>query len=80
MTGGAPDDNDRAMRKLFAVLAVVLVLGCSKDNPVEPLPPDTVVPDFSLEDVNPNSATAAQPVSPRDQLQRVSAWYFGHAT
>ena len=38
------------------------------------------VPDFSLIDVNPNAKTAQSPVSPRDYLMRVSAWYFGHAT
>ena len=39
-----------------------------------------VVPDFSLIDVNPASSTHGQPVSPRDYLQQVSGWYFGHAT
>ena len=39
-----------------------------------------VVPDFSLMDVNPASSTHDQPVSPRDYLQQVSGWYFGHAT
>ncbi|MBL9023754.1 MAG: hypothetical protein JNL21_16290 [Myxococcales bacterium] len=39
-----------------------------------------LVPDFSLLDVNPASPTANQPVSPRDYLQRVSGWYFGHST
>lgn len=39
-----------------------------------------MVPDFSLIDVNPNSMTSGQPVSPRDYLMRVSAWYFGHST
>ena len=39
-----------------------------------------VVPDFSLMDVNPASPTHDQPVSPRDYLQQVSGWYFGHAT
>lgn len=39
-----------------------------------------LVPDFSLIDVNPASPTSNQPVSPRDYLQRVSGWYFGHAT
>ncbi len=38
------------------------------------------VPDFALVDVNPTSSTYNQPVSPRDYLQEVSAWYFGHAT
>jgi len=37
-------------------------------------------PDFSLIDVNPNSATHDQTVSPRGFLGGVSAWYFGHAT
>ena len=39
-----------------------------------------VVPDFSLIDVDPASSTHDQPVSPRDYLQQVSGWYFGHAT
>ncbi|NUP08762.1 MAG: hypothetical protein HOW73_22160 [Polyangiaceae bacterium] len=39
-----------------------------------------LVPDFHLIDVNPASPTADQPVSPRDYLQKVSGWYFGHAT
>jgi hypothetical protein len=37
-------------------------------------------PDFSLLDVNATSPTAGQPVSPRDYLEQVSGWYFGHAT
>ena len=41
---------------------------------------DQLVADFSLIDVNPNSATYNQAVSPRDFLGGVSAWYFGHAT
>ena len=68
------------------VLAIGLAAGltlfgaCSKDDPVAPLPPTTVAPDFSLPDVNPNSATASQNVSPRTHLGKVSAWYFGHST
>lgn len=38
------------------------------------------MPDFSLTDVNANSPTSNQAVSPRDYLEQVSAWYFGHAT
>ncbi len=38
------------------------------------------VADFSLEDVNATSSTVGQAVSPRDYLQKVSGWYFGHAT
>lgn len=39
-----------------------------------------VKPDFSLTDVNDTSPSAGDPVSPRDYLERVSAWYFAHAT
>lgn len=38
------------------------------------------VPDFSLLDVNATSPTHGDPVSPRDYLMQVSAWYFAHAT
>jgi hypothetical protein len=41
---------------------------------------DMPLPDFALSDVNPASGTFGQAVSPRDYLQQVSAWYFGHAT
>lgn len=40
----------------------------------------SLVADFSLTDVNPNSDTFNQSVSPRDALQKASAWYFGHST
>ncbi len=36
--------------------------------------------DFSLVNVNPNSETFDQEVSPRDYLGGVSAYYFGGAT
>jgi hypothetical protein len=42
--------------------------------------PSGLAPDFSLEDVNPNSSLYQTTVSPSDYLGRVSAWYFGHAT
>jgi hypothetical protein len=37
-------------------------------------------PDFKLIDVNPNSPTVNQEVSPSQFLGKVSAWYFGHGT
>ncbi len=40
----------------------------------------SAVADFSRPDVNVSSSTYDQSVSPRDYLQQVSAWYFGHAT
>ncbi len=39
-----------------------------------------LVTDFSLIDVNATSSTYLQPVSPRDYLEQISAWYFGNAT
>lgn len=47
---------------------------------VSVIPPPALAPDFSLQDVNPNSPTATQMVSPRDSLANVPAFYFGHAT
>lgn len=38
-----------------------------------------IVPDFALTDVNSTSSTYNQEVSPRDYLEQVSGWYFGHA-
>lgn len=40
----------------------------------------TVVADFSLLDQNSSSPRANTNVSPRDYLQKVSGWYFTHAT
>ena len=39
-----------------------------------------IVPDFALLDTNPSSSSYDEPVSPRDFLQQMSAWYFGHST
>lgn len=39
----------------------------------------TVVPDFQLRDVNPNSIRHGQDVSPRDYRLQISAYYFGAA-
>jgi hypothetical protein len=64
---------------VFAALLLAVLAGC-KDSPTRPSPVAGVVPDFSLTDVNSNSPTATQAVSPRQQLGNISAWYFGHAT
>lgn len=47
-------------------------------EPGEPGP--EALPDFSAPDVNPNSAHFGEVISPRDYLEQVSAWYFGHST
>lgn len=39
-----------------------------------------LVPDFLLPDVNSASPLSGQDVSPRQFAQKISAWYFGHAT
>lgn len=62
---------------LFAL--AVLAAACGDDDPASP-GNTSAMPDFAVLDVNPASATGAQIVSPRDYLQKVSAWYFGHAT
>lgn len=45
-----------------------------------PQPSNEALPDFSLTDVNANSAHHQEAVSPREYLGQISAWYFGHAT
>ena len=42
-------------------------------------PSASALPDFTLTDVNSASLRAGQGVSPRDYLQQLSVWYFGHA-
>ena len=53
--------------------ALALALSCAG-------PSGAPVPDFSLEDDNPSSPSYLQTVSPREELDKVSAWYFGHST
>ena len=38
------------------------------------------IPYFTLEDRNPTSPRYGRAVSPRDYLEKVSGWYFTHAT
>ena len=68
------------LRRLVPLAAFLAVVAACGQDPVEPLPVDTRVPDFSLPDVNPNSATMGEFISPRTYLGSVSAWYFGHST
>ncbi len=72
--------NSRSLPTLIFLFLVIIAAGCGDDEPVNPGPGAGQVPDFSLADVNPTSATFDQSVSPRDYLQKVSAWYFGHST
>ena len=66
--------------RAIVVLALASALvSCSHKDPVRPAAGQPM-PDFSLVDQNPASATAGKAVSPRQFLGKVSAWYFGHAT
>jgi hypothetical protein len=86
-TGARRDSGRRIEIRVLVLslsLSLVVLAACGRDakNPVAPahIAPGTVVPDFSLADVNPNSATAGQAVSPRQHAGQISAWYFGHST
>lgn len=68
---------------MLSTLAIPLALVACKapvDLPTFERLTANPAPDFSLEDVNGTSPTFAQQVSPRDHLDRISAWYFGHST
>ena len=52
------------------------LIACAGDG----LDPNAKVPDFGLVDQNPTSARFDTTVSPRDLQEKVSGWYFGHAT
>ncbi len=63
---------------LASGLAVALAACGSDSGPTES--DGKLMPDFTLLDVNPSSASFDAGVSPRDFLGDVSAWYFGHST
>jgi hypothetical protein len=67
---------------LLASGLLLLNLACGDEStaPKTPVDPAGAMPDFSLPDVNPNSATHGNLVSPRQFLGSVSAYYFGSAT
>lgn len=61
------------VRTCSALMGIVMLAGCSGGGA-------SPVPDFALQDLNPNSATYLEVVSPRDHVQHASAWYFGAST
>jgi hypothetical protein len=93
MTSG---ESMRASSIFAAALVLLLsisgafVPGCGDEStnpeptPIGVVPPEHISfkrgPDFSLLDVNTNSPTYSQAVSPRQEQGKVSAWYFGFAT
>ncbi|MCA3012280.1 MAG: hypothetical protein INH41_07760 [Myxococcaceae bacterium] len=50
------------------------------DAPLEPSPGTGPLPEFTLVDVNPRSASAGQPVGPTRYRGKVSGWYFTHTS
>lgn len=66
----------RSARRVFAG-AIFFI--CANAAPLWGQGPAAIA-DFSLPDANPNSPRFESTVSPRDYLQQVSGWYFGHAT
>lgn len=62
------------------LLSILLIAACQTPMGNTHLAMDTPVADFHLMDVNLSSTTADQQVSPRDYLEQVSGWYFGHST
>jgi hypothetical protein len=64
-----------------ALMVLVGTAGCGSEKSTEPdagSPPlGQAVPDFSLLDVNPRSATHNTQISPRSYLGTVTAWFFG---
>jgi hypothetical protein len=70
----SPATIDRARCLRPAVLLALLALAACGP----PLPTETVT-EFSLMDVNPNSPSAGQAVTPHDYAGKVSGWFFGHS-
>ena len=71
--------RNRSLVTASALAALMPFLAaCGEEDPTVPI--GTVVADFSLLDVNPNSVSLGDSVSPRGSLGQISAWYFGQAT
>ena len=78
-----------AMRLLPLALVGALAVGCgaaSEGGPdagawqADGWAEGAPAPDFALKDFNPTSGTYRAEVSPRDVLEKVSGWYFTHAS
>ena len=70
------EDSMLVCRLMLLGIAAFFIGGCSGGSDGGPSP----LPDFALQDVNPNSATYLEAVSPRDHLRHATAWYFGTST
>ena len=67
-------------------LGLLFAPGCDEDSLGKPTTTDQVqggkrnVSEFPLEDMNANSPSFGQMLTPGQQQGRISAWYFGAAT
>lgn len=91
--GGAGRGIGEGMRIVVSSSVLALLVACGPSEPVTVERPDLgfatpsdggvvmaqVMPDFSLLDASPVSATSGRRVSPRDHLSKISAWYFADA-
>jgi hypothetical protein len=64
------------VRTLF--VTTLLVVACTPAK--QTAPTTSPLPDFTLLDVNPGSATSGQSVGPRALRGKVSGWYFTHSS
>jgi hypothetical protein len=55
-------------------LPVIFAMAAASSRAADPLP------DFHLDDTNPQSPRFDAKVSPRDYILQVSGYYFGHAS
>jgi hypothetical protein len=62
------------------LVPVVLMVGCAPMSAKQTAPTDTPLPDFTLLDVNPGSATSGRQVGPLSLRGKVSGWYFTHSS
>ena len=70
-----------ALTLMLTFAGVLLACGSSGGSTTPTVvDPGTLAANFALADVNPSSATGGQDVAVRDQMGKVSAWYFGVAT
>ena len=68
------------MRESFPLYLLMASTACSSPRDAE-IPFDgEPLPDFALADLNPNSESYEESISPRDTTGSVSVWYFTHAT
>ncbi|MDM7913803.1 MAG: hypothetical protein ACE15D_16985 [Candidatus Eisenbacteria bacterium] len=82
----SPQNRRAAIPALFSALLIgLLIAGGCNEKSTEPEAPGSSndverVPDFTLLDQNPNSASYQDSISPREYGGEISCWYFGSAT